>query len=148
MSKTEQKKQDAPVSETPDKPKYEPVIRVAGTTKLKDRPANKRAVYIDLPQAFGFFPRTLYIEKVEGKNNQIMIAAVVSPEQQEMEEEILKAQLEVDKARDRLIKKAEQQREVESRKIAEEKTKAMVEEVDKAQAVVKEQDAKETNNKS
>ena len=69
-------------------PKKEPEIRVRSTPefKLKDRPPKRRAQPIKLKNQFGFIPEVIIIEKVWGKNNRMIVRAVLTPEEIEKED--------------------------------------------------------------
>ena len=68
--------------------KKEPEIRVRSTPefKLKDRPPKRRAQPIKLKNQFGFIPEVIIIEKVWGKNNRMIVRAVLTPEEIEKED--------------------------------------------------------------
>ena len=84
--------------------KKEPEIRVRSTPefKLKDRPPKRRAQPINLKNQFGFIPEVIIIEKVWGKNNRMIVRAVLTPEELEKED---KRRKEFEKNRKEEIKK-------------------------------------------
>ena len=69
-----------------EKPKKEPEIRVKTSKvfKLKDRPGrNYQGVH--LVKTFGFVPEIVIVEKVRGRNNALMVRAVLTKEELEKE---------------------------------------------------------------
>lgn len=64
------------------KPKKEPDIRVKSTPpfKLKDQKLRRRWQAINLKKQFGFVPETIIIEKVHGRNNVIIVRAIMTKE--------------------------------------------------------------------
>jgi len=67
-----------------------PRVRSTKPFKLKDRPVNRQYVTINLKGVFGFVPETLIINKVPGSNNKFSVLAVLTPEEEKKEAEILK----------------------------------------------------------
>ena len=67
-------------------PPKEPTLRSSPPIKLKDRP-NRDRIVLKLMDIWKFRPETMIINKVHGKNNTIIISAIVP-------EEVLKSEAE------------------------------------------------------
>lgn len=55
--------------------------------KLKDDPPHKSRIKIDCQKQFGFLPEVIIIDKVHGRNNRIMVSAVVPKESKKLKQE-------------------------------------------------------------
>ena len=69
-----------------------PEIRFKATLpfKFKDKP-NRFYRAINLKGFFGFVPETIIVEKVPGRNNTIIVKAIMSPEALEKENKLKEA---------------------------------------------------------
>ena len=63
-------------------PNKQPDIRVKSTPpfKLKDQNIRRRWQAINLKKQFGFVPETIIVEKVHGRNNVLIVRAVMTEE--------------------------------------------------------------------
>ncbi len=70
-------------NQSPKKPnnpsEKETPVRITPAFKLKDK-AGRNAVDIDLKDMFGFLPEKIIVLKVDGKNNTIKVAGVLTDE--------------------------------------------------------------------
>lgn len=82
------------VIESPNKknPEKQPEVRVKNMLpiKFKDRPRGRAYEVIHLKPKFGFLPEVIMIEKVPGKNNTMIIRAIMTPEAIKKENDIKK----------------------------------------------------------
>ena len=68
-------------------------VRARSTLPVKLKDKDKRHYFpIHLKQMFGFIPEMLIVEKVRGKNNTIVVRAIMTPEEIKKEDK-LKAKL-------------------------------------------------------
>lgn len=56
-------------------------VRTSKDFRLKDNPPQRRVQFVNLKQVFGFLPEIIAIEKLEGKNNRMVVHAVLTPEE-------------------------------------------------------------------
>lgn len=68
----------------------QPDIRVKSTPpfKLKDKTPRRRWQAINLKKQFGFIPEVIIIEKVWGRNNALIVRAVLTPEEIKKEDKM------------------------------------------------------------
>lgn len=76
------------VNKSPDAP-MTLQARVFTPIKLKDK-SGRQSIMFDLPRTFGFMPRFLHIEKVQGKSNTILVSVLLDEAQLEIQARNLK----------------------------------------------------------
>jgi len=64
-----------------EKEKTELLVIPTPPFKLKDRPANRIMMPINLERQFGFKPETIIIEKVYGRHDTIIVKAVLTEDE-------------------------------------------------------------------
>lgn len=65
-----------------DSPKYTPPkYKDTPLFKLKDRPAERQFQIINFKKQFGFIPEIIVIHKVPGKNNMMLVRAIMTEEE-------------------------------------------------------------------
>ena len=70
-------------------PEKEPMMKVQQLRppKLKDMPRNRSRITLPLKQVFGFIPEIIFIDKVRGTANKLIISAVLPKEMADRFEE-------------------------------------------------------------
>lgn len=90
-------------------------LRVKNTPafKLKDRP-NRQFVFINFKKQFGFIPEVIIVEKIRGKNNGLVVRAILTEAEIKSEDARLAF---IEETKKRELARSKQQLEVDKQKL-------------------------------